>query len=82
MDKVFVDFAMLVPQPENIETEGCSGQHDEGVVCWYHWNIDNWGTKWNGYELSIEQADDDSAQLRFNTAWSHPFPIVKALSRK
>ncbi|WP_326742843.1 hypothetical protein [Streptomyces sp. NBC_01768] len=24
----------------------------------------------------------DSAQLRFDTAWSHPFPIVKALSRK
>ncbi|MFD4948872.1 hypothetical protein ACFWNT_41805 [Streptomyces sp. NPDC058409] len=82
MDKVFLDFAMLVPQPENIETEGCSGSHDEGVVCWYRWNVDNWGTKWNGYELSIEQADDDSAQLPFDTAWSHPFPIVKALSRK
>ncbi|MEV7952957.1 hypothetical protein [Streptomyces sp. NPDC088141] len=82
MNKVFVDFAMLIPQPENIETGGCSGSHNESVVCWYRWNVDNWGTKWNGYNLSIEQGDDASAQLRFDTAWSHPFPIVKALSEK
>ncbi|WP_394941159.1 hypothetical protein [Psychromicrobium sp. YIM B11713] len=82
MDKLFIDFSMLVQQPENIETGSCSDSHEQGVICWYSWNIANWGTKWNGYKFDIEQVDDDVAQLRFDTAWSHPFPIVKALSEK
>lgn len=81
MTEVIIDFAMLVPQPENIETGGCTGEHPEGVVCWYDWNITNWGTKWNGYHLELEHGDE-TVTLRFETAWAHPFPIVEALSKK
>ena len=59
-------FDLIVPQPENIETGGCSGEHEPGVICWYRWNVDNWGTKWGAYSHSyfehqnlVERADPD-----------------------
>ncbi|MGP4995485.1 DUF1281 family ferredoxin-like fold protein [Glutamicibacter ardleyensis] len=76
------DFNMVIPQPVNIETGGCSRQHDEGVTCWYEWNPRNWGTKWNGYDTEIEYNEDGNAKLRFQTAWSHPMPVIEALSAK
>ncbi|MHC6175442.1 DUF1281 family ferredoxin-like fold protein [Glutamicibacter sp. X7] len=76
------DFNLVVPQPVNIETGGCSREHDEGVVCWWDWNLHYWGTKWNAYRTEIERQDDGTAKLRFETAWSHPFPVIEALSKK
>lgn len=77
-----VDFAVLIPQPDNLETGGCSGTHDEGVICWLDWNVNNWGTKWNGYETKIENNEDGTSRLNFQTAWSHPAPVIVALSNK
>lgn len=78
----FVDFSLVVPEPPNLEQGGCNGQHSEGVICWYGWNIANWGTKWNGYSTEIEPIEGDRARLRFDTAWSHPFPVITALAEK
>lgn len=47
-----------------------------GYVSWYHWSIDNWGTKWNSYE--IEYINDN--QVTFQTAWEFPKPIIQKLS--
>lgn len=77
-----VDFNMVIPQPVNIETGGCSGKHAPGIICWRDWSINNWGTKWNGYELELERKEDGTAKLRFQTAWSHPMPVIEALSAK
>lgn len=44
-----IDFELITPPPTNIETGGCSGTHAPGVVCWYTWNLENFGTKWNAY---------------------------------
>ena len=41
------------------------------------WSIINWGTKWNAYD--IEKIDDYT--ISFNTAWSFPEPVIKALSK-
>jgi len=80
--KTQVDFALIVPEPANIETGGCSGRHEPGVVCWYRWNIENWGTKWNGYQTEVDPDKDGATQLRFQTAWTHPYPVIEALSKK
>lgn len=48
-----------------------------GYADWYGWQINNWGTKWNASE-SVEF--DDS--IEFNTAWSTPFNLLVALSKK
>lgn len=71
-----VDFNKVVPEPANIETGGCTGSHPEGVICWYSWHIENWGTKWGGYSAAMVEGG-----VKFETAWSHPFPIIQALSK-
>lgn len=40
----------------------------------------SWGTKWNAY---AQGGDSNTAEIvSFSTAWSHPEPVVKALSIK
>ena len=73
-----VDFNRLVPQPENIEKGDCSGKHAPGVVCWYEWNVKYWGTKWNAYGEEVRSP----TELKFETAWSHPVPIIQALHNR
>jgi hypothetical protein len=51
---------------------------DYGHQDWYSWNTANWGTKWNAYS---QEAKEDGA-IKFETAWSTPYPVIEALSRK
>lgn len=76
----FVDFELLIPSPPNKETDGCTGLHEPGIVCWYSWNVENWGTKWGGYSTEIEPLPGDLCKLTFQTAWSHPYPIIEKLA--
>lgn len=50
----------------------------------YYHNMDfnrkAWGTKWNAYDQDIDQIDDGF--IKFDTAWSHPDKVLKALSLK
>ena len=45
---------------------------------WYSWAIDKWGTKWNAYS---QELNEDGA-IKFQTAWSNPYEIIRALSEK
>ena len=40
------------------------------------WATTWWGTKWNAYNVKRET----ETRLRFETAWSHPAPVLKVLS--
>lgn len=55
------------------------GYRLHGHLTWYDWRCAKWGTKWNAddYRLGPEKFE-----VRFKTAWSHPFPLIKALSRQ
>ncbi len=46
-----------------------------GVVDWYDWSLQNWGTKWNAHETEIE----DNVIL-FDTAWSPVPELMEKLS--
>lgn len=46
-----------------------------GYQDWYSWSVANWGTKWNAY--SAHSTDDG---IKFDTAWSTPFPVIQKLS--
>lgn len=76
------DFNKLIPMPSNDDfirdgmlsmdaKEKSSGRN------WYDWSIENWGTKWNAYEVEW-----DCESVRFWTAWSQVPKIVMALSDK
>ena len=46
---------------------------------WYHWNIQNWGTKWDACNVEIDYADESQIEVTFDTAWSPPEPICERL---
>ena len=49
---------------------------------WYHWCIENWGTKWDACDKSVDYEDDEILALTFNTAWSPPEGIVEKLRER
>ena len=61
------DFQKIIP----MDKELCKG---EG---WYDWCIQNWGTKWSGYDGRF---NDEQTAFSFDTAWSPPLPIIKKLA--
>lgn len=46
-----------------------------GVPTWYEWSNKYWNTKWNAYETEYKDGE-----LRFETAWSTPYPVLLKLS--
>ena len=44
---------------------------------WYHWCIENWGTKWDADILGLEVQDYDTLEISFNTAWSPPEGVIE-----
>lgn len=62
-----LDFQSIIPMDEKLL---------EGEK-WYDWRVENWGTKWNGYDGTIS---DDGSTFTFDTAWSPPLPIIKKLA--
>jgi hypothetical protein len=75
-DKGEVDFNKIIPQPEDIYlgnlTDELKALHPNN---WLSFNTKNWGTKWNAYQ-TVRIAPDI---LKFEAAWSHPFPVMEAL---
>lgn len=47
---------------------------------WYDWNVSNYGTKWDCYDIYVDYDQIGFAELSFNTAWSPPFQVFEALS--
>lgn len=62
-----LDFQKIIPMDEKL----LEGED------WYSWRVENWGTKWDGYEGRF---NDDQTAFSFCTAWSPPLPIIKRLA--
>ncbi len=62
-----MDFQSIIPMDEKL----LEGED------WYGWRVQNWGTKWNGYDGRF---NDDQSVFSFDTAWSPPLPIIKKLA--
>lgn len=50
-----------------------------GFVYWYDFALENWGTKWNAYEVHITM-NNENINVQFETAWSTPEPIIRKFS--
>jgi len=48
-----------------------------GAPTWYEWSIANWNTKWNACYPEVTELDDGSVHVKFDTAWTFPFPIFE-----
>ena len=42
---------------------------------WYHWCVDNWGTKWDMCDKHTAEIDEGWAEFGFSTAWAPPYGI-------
>ena len=76
------DFNNIVPMPKNIFRGNLGREEEEkyGKNNWYHWSIDNWGTKWNAVDTTVEE-NGSTLSYNFMTAWDCPRQIVDALMR-
>lgn len=73
-----IDFNRIIPQPENIIRNGALSQDDMKLPNWYDWNISQWGTKWNAYQIHFDK--DTDYQIDFDTAWSPPDPVIRKMA--
>ena len=46
---------------------------------WYDWRVQNWDTKWDAYDLTVEDEDPNQLEVTFNTAWSPPEAICERI---
>lgn len=54
-----------------------------GSATWYRWRLNNWGTKWNAYDVSLWVNDtEDGAVITFDTAWSGVPDLIEKLAKK
>ncbi|MBS1722539.1 MAG: hypothetical protein JSS66_05970 [Armatimonadetes bacterium] len=85
-------FENILPTPQDLVDRSSPNRKDpdemtakHGAPDWYEWNRRHWGTKWSLDPDDIVVMDTGSNtafELSFNTAWSPPDGVVKALSEK
>ena len=89
------DFEGIIPSPNWLEIPNEDGElptlvkEDWGEMHrwkdgsqddrWYYWKIDNWGTKWNSYDVEVESNFDDELTVQFSTAWCPPIGIFEKI---
>lgn len=51
-----------------------------GAPTWYDWTINNWNTKCNAYGYDKNTDYSKNTDLRFQTTWAAPHPIIERLA--
>lgn len=82
-----IDFQTIIPPPDHpaYKAEGLTAEDRKANpdTNWYDWNVEHWGTKWNAYSQSLESQWDGGdcceVEIRFDTAWAPPLPVIEAL---
>ncbi|MDY3317760.1 hypothetical protein PG630_10630 [Riemerella anatipestifer] len=79
----FPDFRKIIPPPQNMITRSITFEEmdeykKQGIPTWYHWNIENWGTKWNALNIIREGINT----FIFETAWNSVPKIIAEMSRQ
>lgn len=77
-----VDFNLLVPMPLTVWRGNVGAKHTAAFGrenIGLDWARTYWGTKWNAYGQLPVEADKNTVILRFQTAWSPPYPWLVAL---
>lgn len=75
-----VDFEILVPVPLNVWRGDVGSNHQEAFKrVGLDWQRENWGTKWNAYGQVPVERSTDALTIRFQTAWTPPYPWLAAV---
>ena len=71
-------------EPTLLNFQGAAPFPEEGrddSQGWYNWSVENWGTKWNAYDVDTN-VTDQGISYDFTTAWSPPLAWLDAASAK
>ncbi len=76
------DIERMMGSPSRSLTKELSNLYMEkfGANNWYDWACNNWGTKWNAGSCDANGADGD--YISFETAWAHPEPLFRNMSKR
>lgn len=88
------NFHAVIPMPKEIVEANRKDQKDDR---WYHWSVENWGTKWGAYSVSVyrklptnslrfiqtisKKNPKGAARILFQTAWSPATPVIQKLTK-
>lgn len=79
LENLAIEFGQLHNIPdEQINNEAILQAHcyfETGCKDPLEWNRKHWGTKWNSYSFELIEEG-----CKFDTAWTHPLPIIGKLS--
>lgn len=82
--RYYIDFEKIVPQTEEV-LQSLNWNHVDAApgerqpLDWYDWRCKNWGTKWNAYDQDLIGVSYNCIELKFDTAWAPPMPIIEKL---
>jgi hypothetical protein len=84
MEKIFSEdypFNMIIPMPDDILRDNLTMEQRKASNGrnWYDWCVENWGTKWDAYNIGTQRLSDTSLYVMMETAWSPPIPIFEKL---
>ena len=71
----------ITPEEWELGKQAYENLREYGAPTWYEWSVAHWGTKWNAYGMDENAGERQSNELRFQTAWSAPRPILEKLAR-
>lgn len=79
-------FQTIHPCPQDLidTTEGYPKDQREaenikkhGFANWYEFQTQEWGTKWDAYDVDTLHDEGDTLTLNFDTAWSPPLELYR-----
>jgi hypothetical protein len=85
-DREFNFHSFVTPPEDKVEQYNTIAGYRDGVYQgdpefnWYKWNNENWDTKWNACEVVVDRGIGLYSLIQFNTAWSPPTPVFKAMA--
>jgi hypothetical protein len=81
-----IDFNTIIPESEECtkSLDWKPGDSPEQDMTWYDEHCTRWGTKWNAYDINVENewdgGDCSEMEIHFDTAWAPPHPVIKKLN--
>ena len=68
----------IKPMPKELED---TTSPSDGLN-WYDWRVENWGTKWDINVPIVQDDEDDTLVVTFDTAWGPPCEMWREMSKK
>ena len=80
-EKEFLSLEKAFPTPS--EMVGDNDIKDGVMPAWYNWRVENWGTKWDVFDVfPWEQDKYGNFVIRFFSAWSPPLAWLEGVAKK